>query len=405
MPPLPLLRWGAATVLLAGSVLYALAANQSVQGVKKDKDDVYNISAPYVILLEAESGTVLYEKNADELVPPSSLAKLMTAEVVFNEIKEGNIKLEDEFVVSENAWRKGGAPSGGSTMFAAIHSRIKVDDLLHGVIIQSGNDACIVLAEGIAGNEGDFSRLMTGRARELGLTKSVFSNSTGLPDPYLRVTMRDLGKLARHIINTYPEFYSIYGEREFTWNKIRQQNRNPLLSMNIGADGMKTGYTKEAGYGIVGSAVQDGMRLILAANGFSNAKERADESRKIIEWGFKGFESRVLFAEGQTVGEAKLYGGAKSYVSLTGPGVIRLMVPRNSSDRITARVVYRGPIMAPVEKDQQIGTLKVFRGANVALEVPLKAAESVEAGSMSQRAIDAFGELVVGVFRAGIERL
>ncbi len=405
MPSLPSLRVGIAAILLAGSALCAFAANQSVQGVKKDKDDAYHISAPYVILIEAESGSVLYEKNADQLVPPSSLAKLMTAEVVFNEVKEGNIKLDDEFVVSENAWRKGGAPSGGSTMFASIHSRVKVDDLLRGVIIQSGNDACIVLAEGIAGNEADFSRLMTGRARELGLSKSVFTNSNGLPDPQLKVTMRDLAKLARHIVQTYPEFYPLYSEREFTWNKIRQQNRNPLLAMNIGADGMKTGYTKEAGYGIVGSAVQDGMRLILAANGYANAKDRADESRKILEWGFKGFESRVLFAEGQAVGSAKLFGGAHSYVTLTGPGVIRLMVPRNSSDRITARVVYRGPIMAPVEKDQPIGTLKVFRGDNVALEVPLKAAESVDTGSMSQRAIDAFGELVAGAFRAGIERL
>jgi D-alanyl-D-alanine carboxypeptidase (penicillin-binding protein 5/6) len=405
MSSVPTSRIGIAAAVLAASLASALAANQSVQGVKKDDTTAFNISAPYVMLIEAQSGTVLYEKNADELVPPSSLAKLMTAETVFNEIREGALKLDDEFIISENAWRKGGAPSGGSTMFAAIHSKVKVDDLLHGVIIQSGNDACIALAEGIAGNESDFGRLMTGRARELGLTKSVFSNSTGLPDPLLRVTMRDLAKLARHIILTYPEFYPIYGQTDFTWNKIRQQNRNPLLTMNIGADGMKTGYTKEAGYGIVGSAQQNGLRLILAANGFRDAKERGEESRKILEWGFKGFESRVLFAEGQTVGAARLFGGAQRYVPLIAQNTIQLMVPKNSNERISARVVYRGPVEAPVEKGQNIGALKVFRNDNVVLEVPLMAAESVGTGSMSQRAFDAVGELVVGLFRAGIARL
>ena len=240
--------------------------------------------------MEAESGAVLFEKNADQLVAPASLAKLMTTEVVFNEIKEGNIKLDEEFVVSANAWRKGGAPSGGSTMFAAIHSRIKVEDLLQGVIIQSGNDACIVLAEGIAGNEAGFSRMMNARARELGLTKSNFTNSAGLPDPDMRVTVRELGKLAAHIITTYPDLYRWYGEREFTWNKIRQQNRNPLLTMNIGADGLKTGYTSEAGYGLVGSAVNNGLRLIVVVNGMKSANERADDAKKLLNWGFNGFE-------------------------------------------------------------------------------------------------------------------
>jgi D-alanyl-D-alanine carboxypeptidase (penicillin-binding protein 5/6) len=405
MPSTPALRnLLVPLLLLAAGVGAALAANQSVQG-KKDESGGFNTSAPYAILIEAKTGTVLFEKNADELVAPASLAKLMTAEVVFNEIREGNIQRDEEFVVSENAWRRGGAPSGGSTMFAAIHSRVKVEDLLRGLIIQSGNDAAIALAEGIAGNESSFARLMTGRARELGLTKSVFGNSTGLPDPQLRVTMRELARLARHIILTYPEFYPIYREPDFTWNKIRQQNRNPLLPMNIGVDGMKTGYTREAGYGLVASAQQEGLRLILAVNGFKEAKARADESRKILEWGFREFESRLLVPAGGTVGEAKLFGGAKGYVPLTGPGPIHLLVPRNSSERISARVVYRGPVEAPVEKGRPIGVLKVSRGDNVVLEVPLKAAESVGTGSMSQRAVDALGELVVGLVRAGISRL
>ena len=292
----------------------SLSAPATIAGGKA-KDDGFQTAAPTAILIEAESGTVLFEKNADQLVAPASLAKLMTAETVFNEVKEGNIKLDEEFIVSEDAWRKGGAPSGGSTMFAPIHSRIKVSDLLQGAIIQSGNDACIALAEGIAGNEDSFVRLMNGRARELGMTESNFTNSTGLPDPDQRVTVRELAKLARHIIYTYPEFYKWYSEKEFTWNKIRQQNRNPLLAMNIGADGLKTGFTNEAGYGLVGSAVQNDMRLIVVVNGLKTANDRADEARRLLNFGFNGFESRVLFDEGQRVGEARVFGGKERYVA------------------------------------------------------------------------------------------
>ena len=392
-------RWFGA-LILAGGITFA--ANP-ISGPKKDGG--FETSAPYAILIEADGGTVLFEKAADQLVAPASLAKLMTAEVVFNEIKEGNVALDEEFVISENAWRKGGAPSGGSTMFARLHSRIKVEDLLHGVIIQSGNDACIALAEGIAGNVSDFARLMNARARELELTKSNFTNPAGLPDPDMRVTVRELAKLSQHIIATYPDFYRWYAEPEFTWNKIRQQNRNPLLAMNIGADGLKTGFTKEAGYGLVGSAVQNGMRLIVVVNGLKSEKERADEAKRLLEWGFHGFESRLLFTEGQYVGEAKLFGGEKGRVPLIGPKAIKLMVPRNSNDRIIARIVYRGPVPAPVEKSQPIGLLKIWRGENIALEVPLQAAESVGTGSTTQRAFDAAAEIVIGLFRAGAKKL
>jgi len=373
----------------------------------KSKDEGFQTAAPYAILIEAESGTVLFEKGADTLVAPASLAKLMTAETVFNEIKEGNVKLDEEFVVSENAWRRGGAPSGGSTMFAPIHSRVTVSDLLHGAIIQSGNDACITLAEGIAGNEASFVRLMNGRARELGLTQSNFTNSTGLPDPEQRVTVRELAKLARHIIYTYPEFYKWYGERDFTFNKIRQQNRNPLLAMNIGADGLKTGFTNESGYGLVGSAVQNGLRLIVVVNGLKTANERADEARKLLNFGFNGFESRVLFAEGQQIGDARVFGGEQRYVPLEAAGKkpIRLMVPKNMTDRIIARVVYRGPVRVPVAKGQEIGVLKVWRGDTIALEVPLQAAEAVEGGPLHRRAMDGLSELFGGWFRAGLQKL
>ena len=277
-----------------GGMVYA--ANHSVQGAKKEEGG-FDGDAPTAILIEASSGSVLFEKNADELRAPSSMMKLMTAEVVFHAIKQGDIKLTDEYHVSENAWRKGGAPSGTSTMFAAIHSKISVDDLLHGAIIQSGNDACIVLAEGMAGNERTFADdVMTKRARELGMTQSTFANSNGLPDPGNKMTVRELAKLARYVILTYPEFYKLFGEKEFTWNKIRQQNRNPLLNSLEGADGLKTGYTKEGGYGMVGSAVQNGMRLIVVVNGLEDPDDRATEAKKMLEWGFRNFEARTLFA-------------------------------------------------------------------------------------------------------------
>ena len=365
----------------------------------------FQTPVPYAILIEADTGTVLFEKAADQLVAPASLTKLMTAEVVFDQVALGNIKLDEEFVVSENAWRKGGAPSGGSTMFAAIHSKIKVADLLSGVVIHSGNDAAIVLAEGIAGNEAAFARLMNDRARELGLEKSNFANSTGMHDPQQRVTVRELAKLAQHIIRAYPEQYKLYGEREFTWNKIRQQNRNPLLAMNIGADGMKTGYIKESGYGLVGSAIQNGLRLIVVVNGAKHEKERADEAKKLLEWGFRGFETRLLFAEGQTVAEAKVYGGVKGSVALIGKGPIHLMVPRGGSDRITAKMVYTGPVRAPVQQGQPIGRLQVWRNETLALEAPLQAAEDVGTGGTARRAFDAATELVIGMLRAGVGKL
>ncbi|HMK71204.1 MAG TPA: D-alanyl-D-alanine carboxypeptidase family protein [Xanthobacteraceae bacterium] len=383
----------------------SLAAAHAASNMTVKKDDAFQTSVPAALLFDPASDSVLFEKNGDLLVAPASLAKLMTLEFVFHEIKQGHIKLDDEFIISENAWRKGGAPSHGSTMFAAIHSKIKLDALIHGIIVDSANDACIAIAEALAGNEPEFGAMLTKRAREIGLEKSTFTNATGYSDPNLRVTGRELAALARHIIKDYPEFYPYFAEREFTWNNIRQQNRNPLLAMGIGADGLKTGDTAEAGFTLVGSAVRDGLRLIVVIAGAKSEKERAEEARKMLEWGFHGFEARVLFAEGQTIGEAKVFGGASSYVPLIGPGTIRLMLPRNGSERMVARVIYTGPVAAPVSKGQAIGKLKVWRGENLALEVPLKAAEDVGKGTMPQRALDGATELMIGLFRAGVDRL
>jgi D-alanyl-D-alanine carboxypeptidase (penicillin-binding protein 5/6) len=362
-------------------------------------------SAPHAILVEAETGSVLFEKGADALVAPASLAKLMTVDVVFEQLELGNIKLTDAFVVSENAWRKGGAMSSGSTMYAALHSRVKVEDLLKGVIIQSANDGCIILAEGIAGNEASFVRMMNDRARELGLTKSTFTNAEGLPDAKMRVTPRELAMVARHIVNAYPEYYKWFAEREFTWNKIRQQNRNPLLGTVEGADGMKTGFTNEAGYNLAASATRNGLRLVVVVTGLKNAKERADEAKKLLEYGFREFDSRILFAENQIIAEAKVYGGAQGKVPVTARQQIKLMVPRTVSERISAKMVYVGPVRAPVREGQPIGHLQVSRGDTKVLEVPLQATESVPVGSATQRAFDAASELVVNVFRSAAKRL
>ena len=394
----------AAFVLALGLAGLAHAANRSVQGAVKDEGG-FEGEAPTEILIEANSGSVLFEKNADELRAPSSMMKLMTVEVVLHAIKQGDVKLTDEYHISENAWRRGGAPSGTSTMFAALNSKVSVDDLLHGAIIQSGNDACIAIAEAIAGNEQSFAEMMTKRARELGLTRSTFANSNGLPDPGNKMTVRELAMLARHIILNYPDYYKVFGEKEFTWNKIRQFNRNPLLNSLDGADGLKTGYTKEGGYGMVGSAVQGGLRLIVVVNGMDDAKGRANETKRLLEWGFRNFETRVLFDAGQTVGYAKVFGGDQGSVKLSASEPIRIMVQRNGTDKLLARIIYNGPVRAPIKAGQQIGVMKVWRGGNIALEVPLHAEEAIGVGSLTQRAVDGVSELFIGLVRAGVEKL
>jgi serine-type D-Ala-D-Ala carboxypeptidase (penicillin-binding protein 5/6) len=390
---------------LVGFALAAFAAPANLGLVGGSKSSDFQTTAPYVILLDAESGTVLFEKYADTPTPPSSMAKLMTSEVVFNELKQGRITLDTEYLVSEDAWRRGGAPSHTSSMFASIHSKVRVEDLIQGAVVQSGNDACITLAEGIAGNEPAFVEMMNKRARELGLQKAYFTNATGLPDPAQKVTVRELGRLARHIIRTYPEYYRYYGEHDFTWNKIKQPNRNPLLTMNLGADGLKTGFTVDGGYGMVGSAVQNGLRLIVVVNGLKSAKERGDEAKRLLEFGFKGFDARPLFNDGQVVGAAKLFGGASGRVTLVGQGPISVLMPKNSSDHISAKIVYAGPVPAPVAVGQQIANLNIYRGDSLVLEAPLYAAESVERGNLRQRAFDGAAELVIGLFRMGTKKI
>ncbi|MCI0599503.1 MAG: D-alanyl-D-alanine carboxypeptidase [Beijerinckiaceae bacterium] len=360
----------------------------------------FQTSAPQAILIDSATRSVLFEKDADALVVPASTAKIMTAELVFHELSLGHLKLDDQFVISETAWRLGGAPSGGSSMFAALNSSITIGDLVRGLVIVSGNDAAIALAEGIAGSEGAFATLMTKRARELGFEHSTFTNSWGRGDPEQRVSPREMVALANHIIHTYPDFYKYFSEKDFAWGKIKQPNRNKLLNMDLGADGLKTGYIdRDSGYGIVASAVQNGQRLILALYGCRTEKERTEEARKILLWGFRSFDSRTIFQAGETVGAAKVFGGTSSQVPLVANGEVRILVPRTSTDKFTGRIVYTGPITAPVEAGSEVARLKVFRGTEQVLDLPLKTAAAVEQGSLPDRAMDAGIEYVTVLFR------
>jgi serine-type D-Ala-D-Ala carboxypeptidase (penicillin-binding protein 5/6) len=359
----------------------------------------FQTACPHAILIDSATKSVLFEKDADSLVIPASTAKIMTAEVVFHEIALGHIKLDNEFQVSETAWRFGGAPAGGSAMFAKPNSSVRVEDLIRGLVIVSGNDAAIALAEGIAGSEGAFATLMTKRARELGFDHLTFTNAWGRGDPEQKVTPREMAALANHVILTYPELYKYFGEKDFTWNKIKQTNRNPLLTMDFGADGLKTGNIDESGYGLVGSAVQNGERLILALYGCRTAKERAEEARKIFLWGYRSFDSKTIFQTGETIGSAKVYGGKTSEVPLIADGDVKILVPKTSAEKFTGRIVYTGPLVAPVEAGREVARLKIFRGTEQILDLPLKTAQSVELGSLPRRAADAGIELTTGLFR------
>lgn len=398
----PFWRWrvGAAIAMVA----VTLAIVGSPAPAQQGRDQGFQTSAPHALLMDAATSAVLFEKGADDLVPPASMIKVMTAAILFEEIKQGRLKLDDEFIISENAWRKGGAPSGGSAMFAALNSRVKIIDLIQGLVVQSGNDAAIAIAEGIAGNESNFAGLMNKRARELGLPKSTFMNATGLNDDLQRVTAREMAKLAKHVIDTYPDLYKYFGATEFTWNKIRQQNRNPLIAMGIGADGLKTGFITESGFSLTGSAVQNGQRLIVVVTGLKTAKDREQEARKLLEWGFRAFETRDLFAANAVVGQAKVFGGTSGSVPLVSKIPVTVLLPRGSNEKLTARIVYMGPLMPPVDAGAEVARLKVMRGATQALDLPLVAAEDVRRGGLVRRAFDAAVEFGTGFVRRAFNK-
>jgi D-alanyl-D-alanine carboxypeptidase (penicillin-binding protein 5/6) len=349
--------------------------------------------------MDVDTQTVLLEKAADDPVPPASVTKLMTAELVFRDLKKGSIALDTPFYISEHAWK---TASGGTSMFARVNTKIGVEDLLRGLIVQSGNDAAVALAEGLGGSEDNFAAMMNVRASEIGMTKSHFTDAWGSPNPAQVVSARDMAILAEYLIKTYPEYYHFFGEKEFTWSKIRQLNRNPILFTDVAGDGLKVGNLPDCCYNLVGSAVSGNQRLIVVILDAKTAKDRAEEARRIFNWGFHGFDAKTLYAANEVIGSAKVFGGAQAEVGLVSDGDVRLLAPRGSSDKLSGKIVYTGPLIAPVAAGQTVARLKIFRGATLALDAPLKTAEAVELGPLSRRAKDAALELGLQLFHKGM---
>ena len=384
-------RW--IKLAMAGAIIASAGCLAQSAGSAPAAQSGFETKAKHAILMNAGANLVLYEKEADELVPPASMSKLMTLAVVFRELKAGHIKLEDQFKVSEHAWRTGGAPAGSSAMFAPLNSMVSVSDLIQGVTVQSGNDAAIILAEGIGGTEEAFAQRMKDYAKEIGLTKSHFVNSTGLPAEGHVMTARELAMLSRFLIYTYPEYYHFFGQRDFTFNKHTFNNRNPLIfAPDLGVDGLKTGYIEEAGYGLVASAKRGEQRLILVVNGLNTKQEREGEPRRLIEWGFKSFRPFRLFDEGQKVSDALVWGGTQHYVPLVGDGNINIILPATASGKVSASIVYQGPIKAPIRKGDRVAVLRITSSESSATnEIPLYAADDVGASNFLMRGLDSLG--------------
>jgi len=360
--------------VLAATVVGALSLAQPASAL--------DTPASHVYLVDTTTGTVLMNKNGDARMAPASMSKLMTLFMVFERLQDGRLSLDDKFYVSENAWRKGGAKTGGSTMFLEPSMRVRVEDLIRGIIVQSGNDACIVVAEALSGSEEAFAQEMTDKGRELGLTGSTFKNSTGWPDPEHRLTAHDLAMLAQLTAERFPEYYHYYTEQTFVFNGIKQSNRNPLIYKDMGADGLKTGHTQESGYGLTASAVRkDGgkdRRLVLVVNGLSSKKMRSSESERLLEWGFREFGNYALFKAGDVVTDASVWLGQKASVPLVIENDLTLTLPKRARREMKVKVSFEGPVPAPLHKGQRIGTLSITAPDVTPIEIPLLAGEAVE---------------------------
>ena len=350
----------------------------------------FQTSAGEAILVDVDTGSVLFEKNADKLFAPASMAKIMTLEVVFKKLKAGEISLDTEFPVSLRAWKTGGAPSRTTSMFVPLNQTAKVGDLIQGITVQNGNDACIAVAEGLSGSEDGFAQAMTEEARALGLEKSTFGNSTGLPNPTNQMTARELAKLSVYVIKEYPNYYAYFGQKEFKYRTHDFKNLNPLLNAAIPSDGLKIGFTEGAGYGIAASAVKDGRRLVAVMNGFDNDRERREETQKFLNWGFANFKAFKVFVKDETVGEARVWGGQKWSVPLKTKSDAIILLPVNAKDHgIKAQIVYLGPLKPPVKEGDRVGEVRITSEANgTSNSVPLYAAGGMEAGGMVSKGID-----------------
>ncbi|MCC6468172.1 MAG: D-alanyl-D-alanine carboxypeptidase [Alphaproteobacteria bacterium] len=336
----------------------------------------FESEARNALLIDFQTGAVLYEKAADERVGPASMSKMMTTHMVFEQIKAGKLKMDDTLPISDKTWKQWN--NSGSTMFIPVGARVRVDDLLRGVIIQSGNDACVVFAEGLYGSEEAFAAAMNRRAKELGLVNSNFTNATGWPDPNHYMTARDLATLGRHLITDFPDLYKIYSEKEFTYNGIKQGNRNPLIYKDSGTDGIKTGHTEEVGYGLTASAVRNGRRLILVVHGLKSMKQRSAEAERLMDYGFREFNNYVLFKAGDKAGDAEVWLGEKLRVGLRVDSDAVVTLPRAARKDLKVQVVTQEPIPAPIRKGQELGKLIVSAPGMANREIPLLADADIE---------------------------
>lgn len=334
-------------------------------------------TARNVILMDYDTGQILFAKDHQKMVPPASMSKLMTVYIIFSKLKDGSLSLDDTFTVSENAWRKGGAASGGSTMFLNIGENVRVEDLIKGIIIQSGNDACIVAAENLAGSEEDFAVLMNKVARKIGLKNSSFANSTGLPDPNHRMSVEDLALLARHIIKEFPGYYYLFSQKTFTHNNITQGNRNPLLYSMPGADGLKTGHTEEAGFSLTASVKRGDRRLIEVMTGTKSNKERSEESGKIMNYGFREFDNYDVLEQGQKVADIPVWFGEQKEIGLVVAENLKLTLKKNKAANVKMTAVYDKPVKAPIKKGDKLGVVKIEIPGQPDVEVPLLADRNV----------------------------
>jgi len=342
-------------------------------------------------IVDFDTGAAILDKNADEPMPPASMSKIMTAYLVYEALKKGKLSLEDMLPVSEKAWR-----TGGSKMFVPYPGRVKVEDLIRGMIVQSGNDACIVLAEGLAGSEEAFVEQMNAKAKELGLANSHFTNVSGLPDSDEHMTARDLATLARRLITDFPEYYHYDAEKDFTFNKIRQGNRNPLLYKDLGADGLKTGHTEEAGYCLTASAIRDGRRIIMVLGGMDKAATRAQESERLLEWAFREFGDYRLFKKGDVIDQADVWLGSDPKVPVTTTKDVVVTLPRAARRSMKVVAHYDRPARAPVAQGTVVGKLVITADGVDPAEFPLAAVQSVQQLGPLGRVAVAAGYLIWG---------
>ncbi|PWE17185.1 D-alanyl-D-alanine carboxypeptidase [Marinicauda salina] len=360
------------------------------------QDGAFRTRAEHAVIMDHDTGAVLYSKAGEEPMYPASMSKLMTVLMAFEALEEGALSLDDELPVSAHAWRRGGSASGSSTMFLEPDTRARVDDLLRGIIVQSGNDACIVIAEALGGTEENFAEMMNERAAELGLETAHFVNSTGWPDPEHVISAEDLAELARIIVSEYPDYYSIFAEETFTYNGIRQFNRNPILGLVEGVDGLKTGHTEASGYGLVASAERDGERRIVVFNGMDSENARADEAERLVRAAFHEFALVDIAAAGDVVGEAEVFMGEGARVGLRLTEDVSLGMHRRDRDDVTVEVVYEGPVHAPVAAGDAIGALVVTMPDGRTHEYPLEAASEVPRKGALGRALTALASMIRG---------